>query len=134
MWLRVKAKKWQRFCDRVAQLPLEATALGGSPCRVLAPTIDNQQGVGWISERSHSHVPIVFDDGTRWLARIPPHGSAKQSLLTNSDYATRQVLHTIAPALIPKTWKAPDEDSELGGPVHVLIRRVLLCRVCGRVD
>ncbi|WOO82568.1 uncharacterized protein LOC62_04G006051 [Vanrija pseudolonga] len=77
-----------------------------------APVIDSDYNQHGIKHGSMNvHIPIIFEDGVRWMARIKMEDYWPKSLrraVAEKEVATLQALHSVAPEFVPDAWMPPN--------------------------
>ncbi|WVQ78710.1 hypothetical protein IAT38_000797 [Cryptococcus sp. DSM 104549] len=106
----LKDSIWEHFHSVVAKSPItdQATLLrDGHPCRLAVSSLEARQSIHGGS--INHHIPLVFDDGVKWMVRIrPPRvnplpGDLQQTV-TKSEVATHRLLRGGGVRHIPNAW------------------------------
>ncbi|WVQ77753.1 hypothetical protein IAR50_007443 [Cryptococcus sp. DSM 104548] len=107
-------RAYQRIIDSLDSVKItqQASLIRlGHTCSLIIPSTPDDDGpltaeykVGWVN----IHLPLVFDDGVKWIVRIPRrhNGDAPadlHSLVASSEVATLQLLHENG-AKVPNAW------------------------------
>lgn len=83
-----------------------------------APVIDSDYNQHGIKHGSMNvHIPVLFEDGVHWMARIKMEDYWPKTLrraVAEKEVVTLQALHSVAPEFVPNAWMPPNVNpSEL---------------------
>ena len=99
----------------VPRLAAEASTIRGIPCSGPSEQL-RSSGTSLVGQGSNFHLPLVFDDGVKWMVRIrrriwngPPGDALKINAL--SEVATLSHMRGLG-IRVPGAWRSISEEGE----------------------
>lgn len=110
---------------RIGEAPISVAALKCRPtargCNVAVPsvaTVKEEYRHDLALGGCNIHVPLLFDDGVRWLARVRLNlydcDQAESRAMMRSDYEAISALRRVAPESVPKAYMPEEQTGEFG--------------------